>query len=554
MKKIIYILFFVFLLSLPVITLSSCHKASNIDAFQLPSEFDASKEYEISFWAKNDSNATQKNIYQRAINAFEEIYPNIHVTMKSYTNYQDIYNDVITNISTNTTPNVCISYPDHVATYLTGNNVIVQLDDLMEDYNYGFGGAKILYESVKQEELIGKFMEECKLYGSTYLIPFMRSSEACYVNKTIIDSIADEFGEEYNLPDKLTWDYIWKVCKKEMEIKEAKQTMIPLIYKSTDNMMIQMLRQKSDDISINGNYSTNNGDILIFNDTTKDILSYIDELATIRGMSTFAISSYPGNYLNTGSCIFGIDSTAGATWMGSSAPMLDVHAEQVVPFEMKVMEVPQFDLSNPKMISQGPSLCIFNKENNQEVLASWLFAQYLLTNKTQIDYSQTEGYVPVTKKALNSYEYQDYLNNEGNIYKYTNSNGEEVVDKNKYYAPKIQASKIVLANIDKTFVTPVFNGSTALRQAAGELIENLIKSRRRNQNVDYDEMFDSVSKLYKLDQIETIDSTTNSVQRSKKTLGPLPKISVIIIIVFILAWILIGIYYLIEIIKNKKIQ
>ena len=30
------------------------------------------------------------------------------------------------------------------------------------------------------------------------------------------------------------------------------------------------------------------------------------------------------------------------------------------------------------MISQGPSVCVFNKEDPQEVLASWLFTLYLL--------------------------------------------------------------------------------------------------------------------------------------------------------------------------------
>ena len=59
------------------------------------------------------------------------------------------------------------------------------------------------------------------------------------------------------------------------------------------------------------------------------------------------------------------------------------------------------------MISQGPSVCVFNKSDSQEVLASWLFAQYLLTNEVQIAYAETEGYVPVTEKAQKSLEYQE---------------------------------------------------------------------------------------------------------------------------------------------------
>lgn len=54
-------------------------------------------------------------------------------------------------------------------------------------------------------------------------------------------------------------------------------------------------------------------------------------------------------------------------------------------------------------------MCVFNKSDPQEVLASWLFAQYLLTNDVQIAYSQTEGYIPVTSKAQESPAYQDYL-------------------------------------------------------------------------------------------------------------------------------------------------
>ena len=98
--------------------------------------------YEITFWAKNDTNKRQTDIYRQAIAEFQELYPNITVNLRLYTDYGDIYNDVITNISTGTTPNVCITYPDHIATYLTGDNVVVPLDDLFADPHYGLGGQR----------------------------------------------------------------------------------------------------------------------------------------------------------------------------------------------------------------------------------------------------------------------------------------------------------------------------------------------------------------------------------------------------------------------------
>ena len=38
--------------------------------------------------------------------------------------------------------------------------------------------------------------------------------------------------------------------------------------------------------------------------------------------------------------------------------------------------------------------------------------------------------------------------------------------------------------MDNTFTTPVYNGSTSLRNAAGQLIENVVKSVRRKETVD----------------------------------------------------------------------
>ena len=112
---------------------SGCHGAKERVAFEVPEEFDTSKTYEITFWAKNDTNVVQVNTYEKAIAEFEALYPNIKVTLKSYTDYGALYRDVITNIATDTAPKVCITYPDHVATYRKGEEVIVALDELFAD-------------------------------------------------------------------------------------------------------------------------------------------------------------------------------------------------------------------------------------------------------------------------------------------------------------------------------------------------------------------------------------------------------------------------------------
>lgn len=514
-----------------LLTLCGCHGSRGQNAFSVPDSFDESRQYEITFWAKNDTNKTQVDIYNKAIDDFQALYPNISVRLRLYTDYGKIYNDVITNIATNTTPNVCITYPDHIATYLTGANVVTPLDGLFADEQYGLGGSALRYDAPTLEEMIPQFLEECSFSGSHYAVPFMRSTEACYVNKTYVEALG------YTLPETLTWDFVWEVSEAAAAAKNAdgtfavnsQQVLLPFIYKSTDNMMIQMLRQKG------AGYSTAGGEVQIFNDTTEELLYGIAAHTASGAFSTFKISGYPANFLNAGQCLFAVDSTAGATWMGSHAPLSDISADKYVDFETAVMTVPQFDPDHPQMISQGPSVCVFNKDDPQEVLASWLFAQYLLTNDVQIAYAQTEGYVPVTAKARQDAAYQDYLAQEG-------------ADDKLHYDVKIKASKLLLDNVDNTFTTPVYNGSASLRNAAGQLIEDVTKSVRRKETVDASYMVklcDNVTSLYRLDQ-------QGALSAGSEDLGPLPASAKALLITLGCTWALMGVYGGVQLVKKRN--
>ncbi|MBO4900168.1 MAG: carbohydrate ABC transporter substrate-binding protein [Lachnospiraceae bacterium] len=512
-----------------VLALTACHGSKDTKSFSVPETFDESDNITVTFWAKNDTNKNQTAVYERAANEFEKLYPNVDVNIRLYTDYGKIYNDVITNISTNTTPNVCITYPDHIATYLQSEDSVVALDELMSDPVYGLGGSEVRFDSPKQEEIIPKFLEECSFAGHYYALPYMRSTEACYVNRDFVEKLG------YTLPDVMTWDFIWEVSEaataKDADgnyIVNGQKTMIPFIYKSTDNMMISMLKQ------LDAGYSTDMGEINIFNDTTAGILKEIASHGKTGAFSTFKISSYPANFLNAGQCIFAIDSTAGSTWMGAGAPLSDIAEENKVEFETVVLPIPQYDTSDPKMISQGPSICIFNKEDPQEVLASWLFAQFLLTNDIQIGYAETEGYVPVTSKARETEEYREYLSLSGTD--------------DLHYKTKIDATKLLLDNTDYTFVTPVFNGSASLRDAAGALIENVVKKVRRKGTVDdayIEELYADIRGLYRLDRI------SGTGINGAADLGPLPAQSVALLATIVVAWICIGVAAFFKYLKKR---
>jgi multiple sugar transport system substrate-binding protein len=151
----------------------------------------------------------------------------------------------------------------------------------------------------------------------------------------------------------------------------------------------------------------------------------------------------------------------------------------------------------------------------------------------QIAYSQTEGYVPVTSKAQDSEEYKDYLSRSGE-------------DTDLHYFVKLDAAKLLLENTDNTFITPVFNGSTSLRNAAGDLIETTARSTRRKEKIDESYMENLYKDMISLYRLDRIDSEFNG----KTHLGEMPTMSVVLISTLSAVWICIGIYAVIN--KKKK--
>ena len=54
--------------------MTGCHGSDGSAAFAIPQQFDTNRQFEVSFWAKNDTNKTQTAIYEKAIADFETLY------------------------------------------------------------------------------------------------------------------------------------------------------------------------------------------------------------------------------------------------------------------------------------------------------------------------------------------------------------------------------------------------------------------------------------------------------------------------------------------------
>ncbi|MBQ6043126.1 MAG: extracellular solute-binding protein [Clostridia bacterium] len=440
MKKLLVFI----LLAATALTLCACGKAKAAPNFIVPEGGYDGSEVTVKFYHTMGSNLS--DVLDIYIEEFNKLYPNIHIAYEKIGGYDDVRNQISTELSYRTEPNMAYCYPDHVALYnLTG--AVATLDDIIDsqiEITRADGTKEILGLTEEQKnDFIKGYYEEGMQFGDglMYTMPFSKSTEVLYYDKT--------FFEANGLTPPKTWDEMEALCRR---IKEIDPQSIPMGYDSEANWFITMCEQ------LESPYTSANGEHYLFNnDVNKNFVKRYREWYQNGWITTQKLyGSYTsGLFTSTNGirCYMCIGSSAGATHQRPSA-----NDDGSYPFEVGITSIPQANADNQKIISQGPSICIFKKDNPQEVLASWLFLKYLITSvEFQAEFSMASGYVPVIKSVSQNPTYADFI---------------AKADGGKYISAL--SAKVCLEQADYYYTSPAFNGSSTARDQVGALISKCI--------------------------------------------------------------------------------
>ena len=444
MKKIIVSVILLMTLCVNLFGMTSCFQKTNSADFTIPAEgFDTTKPVTITFYHTMGQNL--RDVLDRYIVEFNKIYPNITINHQQVGGYDDVRDQIKTEIAVGAQPNIAYCYPDHVALYNMAKATIT-LDDLIASdivVTRADGTTETLGLTQAQiDDFIKGYYEEGKQFGDgkMYTLPLSKSTEVLYYNKTFFDN--------HGIKVPTTWDELEAVCK---QIKEIDPDCIPLGYDSESNWFITMCEQQKSD------YTSATGEHFLFdNEANRAFVAKFREWYQAGYVTTQELS---GGY--TSSLFKKAESEAGNSYMsiGSSAGATHQRPDKVgnsYPFEVGIATVPQLDASNPKVISQGPSLCIFNKADAQEVLASWLFMKYLTTTvEFQAEFSMASGYIPVIKSVGDNAIYRDDF--------LAKADGGDNIS--------ALSAKVGLAQEAAYYTSPAFNGSSVARDQVGLLMQ-----------------------------------------------------------------------------------
>ena len=437
MKRIIALILAVAMVALLLVGCGKKKDSAVAPDFVMPEGGYDGSAITITFY--HSMGAQLQEILNGAIAEFNETYPNITIEHESYGDYNGVRDQIRTEISVGNQPNIAYCYPDHVALYNVAG-AVQTLDVFINDPEVGFTQAEL-------DDFIEGFYNEGKSFGDgkMYSLPLSKFTEVLYYNKT--------FFEQHGLSVPTTWEEMEEVCKK---IKEIDPSCIPLGYDSESNWFITLCEQYGSP------YTSATGENFLFdNETNRNFVSmfrtwYQNKWVTTEelsggytsGLFTGTNYSYYPNYPTGTRCYMSIGSTGGATYHKPS------QNNGVYKFEVGIASIPQVNPEQPKVISQGPSLCIFKKSDPQEVLASWLFVKFLTTNVDfQAKVSMNNGYAPVIKSVQNHPAYAEFL---------ASADTAHIM---------AYAVSVALAQADAYFATPAFRGASVARDQVGLLIQ-----------------------------------------------------------------------------------
>ena len=446
MKKSLIAIILTLAMCLSMVALTGCRNAiANAD---LSGGYDGS-EVTITFYHTMSATNLQP-VLDDAIARFNQLYPNIHIEHKQVGDYDAVRNQIKNELTVGGQPNIAYCYPDHVALYNVAK-AVVPLDELIAstvEVTRADGSKEIMgLTDAQVNNFIEGFYNEGRAFGDDkmYTMPFSKSTEVLYYNKTFFDANKDYIS----VPT--TWEEMEEVCE---WIKTNYPTSTPLGYDSEANWFITMCEQ------YNSPYTSatkvNGTNYLFDNEVNRNFVAkfadwYAKGWVTTKELSGgYTSDAFKKNEGDLGKSYMSIGSSAGAT---HQAPDM-VNGEY--PFEVGIAPIPQVDNNNRKVISQGPSVCIFQQENEQEVYASWLFVKFLTTDvEFQASFSEASGYVPVIKNVNEDVYYKEFTDS---------ANG---------FKSGIAAlsAKVCLEQADAYYVSPAFNGSSTARDEVGLLMQ-----------------------------------------------------------------------------------
>lgn len=316
---------------------------------------------EITFWHGMTGN--QEKTLQSLTDTFMKQNPNIKVTLQNQSSYSDLQQKLTATMqSPKDLPTITQAYPSWLVDAISDGQV-VDLDPYItsKDGNLAFDNWN---------DVLPGLRDGVKIDGKTYGMPFNKSTEVLWYNKTMLD--------ELGLKVPTTYDELAETSKK---IESAKG--IPGAgFDSLSNYYITYMKNEGvtfgKGLDVAGEKSAKAFDY--YDKGVKD--GYFRIAGTDKYMS--------GPFSNQKVAMY-VGSNAGESFVKKGAEGKFEYG--VAPYPAK------------HTMQQGTDIYMFSSASPEQRTAAYLYEKFLTSKDSQIEWAIGTGYIPVRKSAIADAKY-----------------------------------------------------------------------------------------------------------------------------------------------------
>lgn len=324
------------------------------------SDVNEDEEAEITFW--HAMSGGQGEALEKLVADFEQEHPNIKVNLQNQGNYGDLNQILVATMqSPNNLPTITQAYPDWMLQFEDANLVVdltdmVNGEDGIEDY----------------DDILPGIRDEIEQDGKIMALPFNKSTEVLWYNKTLFDELDLEVPTNY--------DELKEVSEKIYEEKNIPGAGFDVLSNYYATYMHDKGLDMDKDLDVAGDESVEA--VNYYQDGIKD--GYFRIAGTDQHMS--------GPFANE---------QVGA-FVGSNAA--EVYIKEGVDGKFEYAAAP---CPTESAIQQGTNTYIFDNGDDAQKKAAFKLLKYLTSKDAQIEFALATGYMPARTSAIEDSEYKD---------------------------------------------------------------------------------------------------------------------------------------------------
>ncbi len=244
---------------------------------------------------------------------------------------------------------------------------------------------KAYYNEKELSEYVPDFLNEGLFGEQLFMLPIAKSTELCFVNKTLFDRFAAENGA--TIDDMRSFEKLFALCDAYYDWSEG-QT----LFQINDFYHYFLVN-----VASLGDTFIKNGKIDFDSEAFRRVWLPMAHAGIYGGLCVQ--DGYASDRWKTAEVLSNIGSSAGILYLRDYVTYSDNTTENI---ETAILPYPSFEGTSPAAVQRGTGLFAIRSDDERRNKAAALFASWITRSSHNVEFVTQTGYLPVTNEGMSA--------------------------------------------------------------------------------------------------------------------------------------------------------